>query len=146
MSVIYAPDSAYAKEMVKHEAQYSPFGPGLRPYQFRMYPMMMHKAGRPANGLGADEIVESKIVHDDDQEALAFGQGFRPTPLQALEVFTKDQFTIAELAANGAFHERRMSPNAQAEAFAAREQAGVHIAEIPAKPIKRRGRPAKVSN
>lgn len=132
--------------MVKHEAQYSPFGPGLKPYVFQPYPMMMHKAGRPANGLGADEIVDTKIVESDDQEALARGQGFRPTPLEALDVFTKDQFTIAELAANGAFHERRMSPNAQQEAFDARQEAGVHLGEIPAKPIKRRGRPAKVSN
>jgi hypothetical protein len=138
MSVIYAPDSAYAKEMVKHEAQYSPFGPGERPYEFRPYPMMLHKAGRPAGGMGPDEIIETKIVESDDAEALARGQGFRPTPLQALEAFTKDQFDIAELAANGAFHERRMSPNAQAEAYAAREEAGVHIAEIPALPIKRR--------
>lgn len=146
MSVIYAPDSAYAKEMVKHEAQYSPFGPGLRPYVFQPYPMMLHKAGRPAGGLGKDEIIETKIVESDDQEALARGQGFRPTPLEALAVFTKTEFDIAELAANGAFHERRMSPAAQQEAFDARQEAGVHLGEIPAKPIKRRGRPAKGSN
>lgn len=146
MAVLYAPDSAYAKEMVRHEAQYSPYGPGERPYEFRPYPMMVHKAGRPAGGLGADEIIETRIVESDDQEAIARGQGFRPTPKEALDLFTKDQFTIAELAANGAFHERRMSAKAQAEAFSAREEAGVHLGEIPALPIKRRGRPAKVSN
>lgn len=132
--------------MVRHEAQYSPFGPGLRPYEFKPYPMMMHKAGRPSGGLGADEIIETKVVDTDVQESLARGQGFRPTPLEALAVFTKAEFDVAELAANGAFHERRMSPNAQKEAFDARQEAGVHIAEIPAQPIKRRGRPAKVSN
>lgn len=138
MAVLYAPDSAYAKEMVKHEAQYSPFGPGLRPYEFKLYPMMMHKAGRPANGLGADEITDTRIVQSDGEEALARGQGFRPTPNEAIDVFTKVQFDVAEHAANGAFHERCMSPNAQAEAFAAREEAGVHLGEIPAKPVRRR--------
>jgi len=51
--------------------------------------------------MGVDEIVETRIVHDDDQEGVARGQGFRPTPLEALPVFAKDEFTIAELAANG---------------------------------------------
>ncbi len=138
MSVVHAPDSAYSKEMVKHEAQYSPYGPGLRPYVYRPYPMMMHKAGRPANGMGADMIVDTKIVDDDDQEALASGQGFRPTPLEALAVFSKTEFDVAELAAEGAFHERKMTPAAQQEAFDARQEAGVHIAEIPAQPIRRR--------
>lgn len=138
MSVIYAPDSAYAKEMVKHEAQYSPFGPGLKPYAYRLYPMMLHRAGRPAGGLGADTIVETCTVESETQEANERSKGFRRTPLEALEHFTAQQFEIAELAANGAFHERRMTPAAQQEAFDARQEAGVHIAEIPAKPIKRR--------
>lgn len=137
MSVIHAPDSAYSKEMVKYESQYSPFGPGLRPYQFQPYPMMLHRAGRPANGLGPDEIIETRIVDSADSQAIAHGQGFRPTPIEALNAFTKTEFDVAEHAANGAFHERRMSPNAQAEAFAAREEAGVHIGEIPEKPKRK---------
>ena len=138
MPVLHAPDSPYSQEMVKHEAQYSAYGPGLRPYVYRPYPMMMHLAGRPANGMGVDEIIETRIVDDDDQEGIARGQGFRPTPLEALSVFAKDEFAIAELAANVNYNDRGMTPKAQAEAELVKANAGGHLGAIPEAPIRRR--------
>jgi hypothetical protein len=137
MAVLYAPDSAYAQERVKHEAQYTPMGPGLRPYVKRDYPMMLHKAGRPENGMGADEIRESCVVDSERERARQEHEGFRATPLEALEAFAAQQFEIAELAAERNFHERRMSPKAQAEAEAANEAAGGHLAAVPVTPIRR---------
>src|SRR5712691_428563 len=131
MSVLYAPDSAYAKERVKHEAQYTEMGPGLRPYVKRDFPMMLHKAGRPSGGLGADEIIETCIVEGVRELSAKQHEGFRPTPGEALEAFAAMQFEIAELAAERNFHERRMSPKAQVEAEAANEAAGGHLAEVP---------------
>lgn len=138
MSVLYAPDSAYAKEMIKHEAQYSPYGPGLRPYVYRDYPMMLHRAGRPAGGMGIDEIVETCTVESEREETQKRHEGFRRTPGEALASFTAQQFEIAELAAERNFYERRMTPKAQAEAEMANANAGGHLASVPETPIVRR--------
>ena len=52
MSVLYPPETEYAKERVKWEAQNSELGPGKRPYVYREWPSRIYLAGRPANGLG----------------------------------------------------------------------------------------------
>ena len=53
---IHTIDSAYAKEMRKHEANYTEYGPPGRPYQFRAYPTMMYKADR-RDGTGPIVVV-----------------------------------------------------------------------------------------
>lgn len=145
MSVIYAPDSAYAKEMVKHEAQYSPFGPGLRPYAYRDYPMTMHRAGRPAGGMGVDTIVETHDVSSDAEETKWHAEGFRRTPLEALDAFESQQLEIAKLAAERNYDvKNKLSEKAGAEVAMHEAAHGGHLASIPVTPIKKRGRPAKV--
>lgn len=140
MAVIHSPDSAFAKESVKWEAQYTPMGPPGRPFQHHQYPMMMHKAGRPAGGLGAPIITDTCIVTSDSEATAAEHKGFAETPLKAVEGWHASQTEIATLAAERNFHERRMSPAAQAEADAATAEAVDHLPSVPETPVRRRGR------
>jgi len=57
-----------------------------------------------------------------------------------LRHFEKQQFEIAELAAERNHNERRMSPKAQAEAEAVNEGAAFHVASVPVMPIPPRRR------
>ena len=137
MAILHSPDSAYAKEMTKWEAQGSTMGPGLRPYIFRQFPMMMHLAGSlPQGGLG---ILEQVIVEDEEAATRAHGMGFRDTPLNALDAYQAQQLEYAKLAAERNYERRRMSPQANAEIDRAEDVAGaVHLPSVPVTPIKRR--------
>ena len=119
-------------------------GPGLRPYLKRDYPMMLHKAAAlPKGGI---EIVEYQIVDDADHRTRLEAQGFRATPLEAIEAVTAQQTEFATLSAERAFDVRRLSPRAQAEVTVAEEAAGAqHLPTIEETPIQRRGpgRPRK---
>lgn len=144
MAVLHPPESNFAKESVKWEAQFTPMGPGQRPYVFRPYPMTMHKAGRPSNGLGADTIVETVDVESELQENERFHEGFRPTPLEALDAFSAQQVEIAKLAAEINYEvKKKLSPNAAAEVERAQSEHSGHMATMPVTPIRKRGRPAK---
>lgn len=138
MGVLHSPESAFAQERVKWEAQHTEMGPGQRPYLKREYPMMLHLAGRPANGLGAAEIIETVEVGSEREADLYRSRGFRPTPLEALDVWNGQQFEIAELAAERNFDERRMSARARQEAETANAHAVDHLASVPETPIRRR--------
>src|SRR5476649_2392444 len=74
-------------------------GPGLRPYEFRRYPMMMHKAGRPANGMGKHTIENTREVESELGEEAARHMGFRPTPLEAIAALDDQNLEFAKLAA-----------------------------------------------
>ena len=141
--ILHAPDSGYAKEMVKWEAQNSSMGPGLRPYVKRDYPMMLHLAGAlPAGGIG---ILETVIVDDETAQSRQAARGFRATPLEAIAALEQQQTVFATLAAERTYETRRMSPQARAEVAQAEEAAGaIHVPTIPETPIKRRGRPRLV--
>ena len=141
---MHAPDSAYAKEMTRWEAQGSLMGPGLRPYEKRDYPMMLHKAGQlPRGGL---DIVEWVIVDDADQRARKEREGFRATPLEALAALEAEQTEFATLAAAREYEKRhKLSPLARAEVERVEAAAGAqHLPTIAPTPIKKRGRPVKV--
>src|SRR5262245_16069524 len=131
MAVIHSPDSAYAKESVKWEAQYTPMGPPGRPFQYHHYPLMMHRAGRPPGGLGAPIIVETCTVTSDAEATAAEHKGFAENPDKAVEKWHAQQTEFATLAAERNFHERRMSPKAQAEANAASADAVDHLPSVP---------------
>lgn len=134
MSLLYAPESPYAQERSQWEAQYSECGPPRRPYVKYEYPMMLHKAGRIASG--SPDIVETHIAESEVQALNLKSRGFRETPTEALELLHADDFTVAELAAERNFHERRMSAQAQAEAAAVDASTGSHVASIPETPIQ----------
>ena len=144
MGILHSPDSAYAKEMTRWEAQGSTMGPGLRPYVKYDYPMMVHLAGSlPKGGVG---ILEQIIVEDDTRRTAARSVGYRDTPLEAIDAFNEQQLEYAKLAAERNFEVRRMSAHAQREVVQAEADAGAqHLPTIPPTPIKRRprGRPRK---
>lgn len=75
MPVMYTPDSAYAKEMVKWEANYTIHGAPQRPYVKRDFPMMVHRAQSEV-----DTELEHEIVEDERQLEQAKTRGFRETP------------------------------------------------------------------
>lgn len=115
----------------------------LRPYVKRDYPMVMYRAVRPDAG-GACIIKDSTLVSGDLEFDQQWKAGFYPTPLEAIDGIVKQELEYAKLAAARAFQERRMSPQAQAEAAAIDSETDQHVPGIAPTPIKRRvGRPAK---
>ena len=133
MGVVHSPDSKFAQERRLHEAHYGPFGQPGRPYQKRDYPMMVHLAGRNANG--SPDIVETKIVDNDDQRDRARQDGFREGPNEALAHLHAQDTEIATLAANRTFNEQRMTPKAQEEAAKADLSTGNHLPSVPETPL-----------
>lgn len=151
MSVLYPRESEYAKERIKFEAQHTEFGPGLKPYVFRPLPMMMHKAGRPVDvhgepKMGRHVIVDQQVAESDVRVDQLWHEGFRATPLEALEAFEAQQTEFAELAAERTYDVRKkLSPKAGAEVRAAEDAHSGHMPVMPETPIKRRGRPKKAA-
>jgi hypothetical protein len=145
MSILIDPDSAEAKERVKWEAQYTQYGPGARPYVKRDYPMLLHKAGRPAGGLGAAEIVEMQEVGSEQEAEVYRQRGFRPTPLEAIEHWEAEQTLFAELAAERAWEVKhgRHGEKAQQEIVRAEAAAVDHLPSVPVTPIKPHNRESK---
>ena len=125
-------DSAYAREIVKHEANYTQYGPPGRPYVFREYPTMMYRATRPkAGGVepNFEGIEAGSEVERSNLEAQGFAHGGKAAALAKLEA---TEFEIAELAANRAHNDRRMGEKAQAEAARVDDAAGIqHVAAVP---------------
>ena len=141
MSVLYAPDSPYAKERAKWEGTHTEVGPPGRLYVKRDYPMLLHRAGPPAGGLGAPEIVETQLVESAREMESYRSRGFRPTPLEALDGYEKQQFEFAELAAERNADMRRAGEKAKAEVAAAEAAAGMnHLPTIPETPIRPKAR------
>lgn len=141
MAVVHTPDSAYAKERVKWEAYPTECGPGKRTYERRDYPMMLHLAGPPASGLGAAEIVKTLTVGSEIEAESYRSQGFRPTPLEAIEYFAAQQLEFATLAAERNSEMRRMSERANAEVAAVEAAAGAqHLPTIPEQPVRKGAR------
>lgn len=141
MGIVYSQESAYAKEMTKWEAKDGVLGPGLRPYVKREYPMMLHKAAvLPKGGI---DIVSTAVVNTDRERQQLEHQGFRATPLDAIDALEAEQLEHATLAAERE-HEKthKLSPKARAEVTAAEDAAGsVHLPTIAETPVRRRGRP-----
>lgn len=143
MSVIIAPGTKYADELLKHE--YDDFRIGTErgkrgPRVHQEFPKMLYKAGR--NGVGKIEILEHHIVDDDQEQSNMESRGFRFGQQDALDLFVSEDRDLAKLAANRAYQERTMSDAARAEAQAYEASVDEHVAEIPVTP-KKRGRPAK---
>ena len=144
MPIYFPPETEYAKERVKWEAQGTTMGDAGRPYVKREYPMMLHLAGAyPAGGVG---ILDTVIVESEQQRTARERNGWRATPLEALDAFSAQQLEFAKLSAEREYDKRHgMSPKARAEAEQHEDDAGArHLPTIPETPIRRRGRPVKV--
>jgi len=141
VSVLYPPETEFAKERVKWEAQNSELGPGLRPYVYREWPSRIYLAGRPENGLGPHCIVEELEVRSEAEFAPYRARGFRQKPLEAIEYLTKQQDEFSRLAAEiNAEQKNKLSERASAEVEAARAEhhnpISGHMPMVPETPIK----------
>ncbi len=142
-SIVYSPAAPESRERTKWEAQTSVYGYGKRPYVKRDYPLMLHLAGRPLDEhgnekMGLDTILEQEIVEGPGpQEEFLRSRGFRDTPLEALEMFRKQQAEYAALAANLDYQKKNtLSPRAAAEVEAAQDAHPGHLPGVPETPIR----------
>lgn len=123
-------ESAYAKEMRKHEAHFSQYGPPGRPYVFREYPTAMYKPTRAKDS--GNVTFEFAMADDDVQRERLERQGFvhggKGAALAALE---KQEFEFAELAANRASTDKRMGELAREEADRVDSNTIQHLPVIP---------------
>jgi hypothetical protein len=140
LSVINSPESGYAKERVKWEAQNSEMGIGLRPYVYREYPTMIYLAGIPMGEVGAPRIINQQIADDEDALNNMASRGWRTHPMDAIKAYDAQKLEEAKLAANLEFEiaKGRISQNAAAEVRAAQAEVDGHMPVMPETPIRRR--------
>ncbi len=143
MAIVHVPDSAWAKEATKWEAQGSTMGPGLRPYIKHDWPSWVYRAG--SLSAGGIAILDSQAIDEHQYDGFR-ANGYRLTPLEAITAFEAQQVEFAKLAAEREYDKRHtLSPLAAAEVTAVEADAGAqHLPTIPETPIRRRGRPRRV--
>lgn len=147
MSMIIAPDTAYGKELWKwehHEGEAHPADSsirGMRPSSFRTHPAMMYKATNKNPW-----VFESEIAADETQQRNLESRGFVAGGKQAAaDAYDAHMQALATAAAHRNYEDRNISEKARAEVNAAEEASSTHLGEIPSTPIKKRGRPVKVT-
>lgn len=147
MSMLIAPDTPYGKELWKwehHEGEAHPTDSsirGMRPNGFRPYPAMLYRATQK-NPWKFDQ----QMVRDEVAEGLAVGQGFVSGGQQAAaDAFDARQQDLSLAAAHRNYEDRNISEKARAEVNAAEQASSTHLVEIKRTPIRKRGRPAKVT-
>ena len=145
--IIHSPESEYAKERVKFEAQNSEMGPGQRPYVYREYPTAMYLAGIPAGLVGEPRIIECEPHCDETLAANLASRGWARTPLEALKNYETQKLEEAKLAAE-LEHEivHKLTDKAVAEVRAAQSEHEGHLPTVPETPIRRRLAMAKRRN
>lgn len=144
MGVVHTPDSEYMKELLKWEFDDYRYGEarGLRgPRTYQEFPKMLYKAGR--NDRNQIAILSRQSAETPEDERRLQSQGFVFGPEKAIEACEAQEREIATLAANRAYQERTMSPQAQAEAAAVDDSTSDHVPVIPETPRKPRGRQPK---
>ncbi len=146
MPVVEIPGSPAALERLKFEYAEFRIGDdcgGRGPRVYEEFPKAMYRAGR--NAKNQIDILGMEVARDADEEGKLFGKGLRFKQEDALALAEANEREVAKLAANRAHNDRKLSDNAQAEARAFEESVKEHVAEVPETPIKRRGRPKKVT-
>lgn len=156
MPMVISPESDIAKEYAKWETPRSQGG--MRPDTFEPYPRMLYQAqmrrgkvvcmdAPMAYPTDAEQLeVESfnrrctRIVRSESEYQQAKGVGWFDTAQQAIDAKEKEQQDIANLAAERAFHDQRMSAQAREEVKAVEQQTHEHVVDVVAKK-KPRGRP-----
>ncbi len=167
-----SPDSDLGRELAKWEQHPTRLVPrGKQPgnsYVFRPYPKMLFKARQGRDGRAVVSQVEphlsefphvdaynravlandeqnkrsQRVVQSAEEEAIALGQGWHPTPDAALAAYERERDQQAVAAAEAAFAVRRMSAPAQAEFAAAEAATSAQVCDVPAPKRKPRGRAA----
>ncbi len=155
MPIQYSQSSGYIKELRKwawrpemhSETMVQPLpvedgGRGLQGYSpaEHPYPKMLYKAHRSMGGPVCDLTNGNGfcIVNSESEEAIQRGQGYHLSQQDAIDAVHAEHLELATLAAKMNYNDRGMTPKAQEEAQAVKEQHAVHLGEIPAKPIRRR--------
>jgi hypothetical protein len=138
--VFHNPASAYAREMAKFEMDWGPFGPPGRPRHAHGHPTVpcqMYLVERAETGGGV--VVKHSVRAEDEHEMRNWqSRGYYSGLAEAAEALTKSEQEKAELAANRAFQERRMSDAAREEAARIDASTAEHVPVIPETPIVRR--------
>jgi hypothetical protein len=139
MGVMWSQDSEYAKERRKWETTHTEFGPPGRAATFTEYPLMIYRAKRSATG--GPPILEHHIVENELDERNMRSRGFVRGPDHAVEMLDQQERELATAAAERAYHDKRLSAQAQAEAAAVDESTIHHIGDMPETPIHKKGWP-----
>ena len=146
MALLISPDTAYGKELWKWDhdrGQTHPSDPtvkGMRAPCFEPYPAMMYKATQK-NPWKFDQEVAADEQAQRNLESRGFIAGGKQA---AADAFDTDMQKLAVAAAERNAQDRHMSEKARAESNAAEQASAKHLGEIPATPIKKRGRKSKV--
>lgn len=139
MAVEHGKDSNYAKEMRKHEAYPTEFGPPGRPFVYHEFPKMLYRAER-MSGKGI-QIVDKQVAKDEHEQRNLESRGFHFGPDKAVEAIQREQTEHGKLAAEREYgiQHGKHSENAVSEIRAAEAEAGaVHLPNVAETPIKRR--------
>ena len=150
MPVEHGQASAYAKEMVKHEAHHTHYGAPQRPYVYREFPKAVYRFKRvDGKGIVKDEM---HIVNNELEQRNMQSRGFHLSQEDAIKAIEREHTEHGKLAAEREWQIRhgRVSDRATAEVRAAEEAHGAkHLPDVPETPIpahrKKRGRPAKAA-
>jgi hypothetical protein len=150
--VRYSPASAHSKELAKWEMQPLPDGSvtqgmidaarraGVHQagWDHPQYPRAMYKAEQTPNGIKLTDVSQS--AQSEVEQRNLESRGYSTSATDALALVERQNFEVAEAAANRAFHDRRLSEPARREAEVLDASTARHLGEIPAAPIKKRGR------
>jgi hypothetical protein len=112
-----------------------------KPWVYVEFPKMLYRGVTVAGRVE----VEQHIVGRAEEEAIAFGAGWRPNAAEAVAVETAHQENLGTLAAERAAADRRLSAAAQADAAVIDQATLRHLPEIPARPRRPRPRPKKAA-
>jgi hypothetical protein len=145
--VVHNPASSYAREMAKWEMGYSPYGPPGRPREtvgHQAYPAACYRMSRSkTNG---DFVIESFILAESpEHKARLEAQGYREGRAAAQAHVEELEQAVARAAAERAYADRNLGEKAKAEAAKIEDATSGHVGEIPATPVKPRGRPKKMA-
>ncbi len=84
-------------------------------------------------------------VNDETELTRALEMGWCHSPTDAMDSFAEKEKFLSTAAAHRHHEDRNMGDLAKAEAAAADDLTPEHVAEVPRKRVKRRGRPRKAS-
>ena len=107
------------------------------PYRYQEFPRMLFRGTTSTAGR---VTMEQRIVGSEGEEALAVGAGWVRDPQTATERETRRQEDLGTAAAERAYADHRMSPQAQAEAALVDSATARHLGEIPEKRHRKPGR------
>lgn len=147
MAIIVPPDSPYGRELWRWDHREDETCPtdktihGMRPAHKRDYPAKMYRV-TGKNPLVYDKTDAADEVSQRNLESRGYVAGGLGAAVAAFDGLVQD---AALAAAHRNYEDRNISPAARAEVDAVEQASSRHLGEIPATPIRRRGRRPKGS-